>query len=110
MKVVLRRVVAATLGLSLVAAVAIGGAVEVAKARPGSGTSSVVHAGRSSDIGASTQFQEGDTITVPTDGTLVVEFGDGSSIELVGPASMRFLQMSPTGRRVVLLSGVVSEA
>jgi hypothetical protein len=108
-RVSLRRVLCACLSVALLASaasVASAGAVEVAKARPAAGRSSVTHAGRASDVGDATQFQEGDVVDVPTDGRLVAEFGDGGSITLTGPAKLQFVQITGEGRRVILLSGV----
>jgi hypothetical protein len=106
-----RRVVAAAIALALVAVVAVGGAVEVAKARSTAGTSTVSRDGQSSPVSGTTQFQEGDVLRVPSDADrLTVEFSDGSSMSLVGPATLRFGEMSASGRRVVLASGVITEA
>lgn len=105
-----RRFFAAALVLSLVAAGASAGAVEVAKARSPSGTSTITHAGQTANVAESTQFQEGDIVRVPTDGRLTVEYGDGSTLAMVGPAAIRFGEITPKGRRLVLATGVISEA
>lgn len=105
----LSRVIASGLALSLLAAFAVAGAVEVAKARSSAGTATVTHAGKTSDVSSATEFQEGDVVRVPTDGRMTVEFGDGASIALVGPATMLFGPMGGQGRRVVLVSGAAPE-
>jgi hypothetical protein len=101
--------VALVLASALGAPPANAGAVEVAKARSTAGTSVVTRGGKSENVSSSTQFQEGDTLRVPAGATLTVEFGDQSSLTLVGPANLRFGPMSADGRRVVLGSGVISE-
>lgn len=110
MRAGLRRALAAALGLFLAVSVATAGAVEVAKPRSPSGTSVLTRNGKAVDVGSATQFQEGDILRVPSDGRLTVEFADGASITLIGPAALRFGQMDEKGRRVVLGSGVISEA
>ena len=110
MRAGLRRALAATLGLILAVSIAAAGAVEVAKPRSPSGTSVLTRNGQVADVGSSTQFQEGDIVRVPSDGRLTVEFADGASLTLIGPAALRFGQMDQNGRRVVLGSGVISEA
>ena len=105
----LSRMIAAGLTLTLVAALAAAGAVEVAKARVGAGTATVTHGGRTTDVAAGTEFREGDVVRVPTDGRMTVEFGDGASIALVGPATLLLGPMSAQGRRVVLVSGAAPE-
>lgn len=110
MRAVLRRMLMATLSLALVASVAAAGAVDVAKPRDAAGTSSLLRDGKTVPVAGSTQFQEGDIVRVPTDGRLTIEFGDGATLALVGPAGLRFGPMNPLGRRVVLGSGVITEA
>ncbi len=110
MRTVLRRMLVAATSLALVAAAATAGAVDVAKARDATGSSSITRDGKTSPVGSSTQFQEGDIVRVPSDGRLTIEFGDGASLAMVGPAGLRFGPMNPLGRRVVLGSGVITEA
>ncbi len=98
------------LAAALACGVAFGGAVEVAKARPGSGTSMLTRGSQTTAVSSSTQFQEGDVVRVPTDGRLTIEFEDGSTVSTVGPTSLRMGSMDAKGRRIVLASGVVSEA
>lgn len=111
MRSVLRRLMVATLSLACVAPIAAAGATEVAKPRDASGSATVTRDGRTSPVAGSTQFQEGDIVRVPTDGRLTIEFADGASLAMVGPAGLRFGPMDPkVGRRVVLGSGVITEA
>jgi opacity protein-like surface antigen len=109
MKTGLRRIAAALCAVALAAAAVAAGS-EVAKARQTTGTSTVTHAGQTSNVSSSTQFQQGDVVRVPQDGRLTVEFADGSSIAMVGPATLSFGEMSGQGRHVRLASGVITEA
>lgn len=112
MKMGMGRVAAVVIAFAAAASsIAWAAAVEVAKARPTAGNSSVTRDGKTTKVGSTTQFQEGDVLRLETDVPLLtVEFGDGSSMALVGPAVVRFGEMTPKGRRVVLASGVVSKA
>jgi hypothetical protein len=103
---------AATLALATLATVEAVAATELAKPGAMTGTTVLIRAGQSSNVAADTQFREGDIIRVPENGRMVVEFGDGASLSLVGqPTYLRFGPMDPTkGRRLVLGSGVISEA
>lgn len=105
-----RRMLAAGLAVTVLAAAAAAGAVEVAKARPTAGRSTVTREGKTTDVGGATQFQEGDVLRVPDSSRLLVEFADGASLALVGPATLRFGPMDAKGRRVVLAAGAISEA
>lgn len=114
---VVRRVTVAALAVGVpllvfmaTSAPATAGAVEVAKARSTSGVSVLMRNGVTENVGGTTQFQEGDSLRVPTDGRMTVEFADGASVTLIGPATLRFGQMNAEGRRVVLGSGAISEA
>jgi hypothetical protein len=104
------RLFAAVLAIAVTAAAATAASPEVAKARTSSGNSMITHAGQTAKVGDSTQFAEGDIIRVPADSRLTVEYGDGSSLAIVGPAAMRFGEITPKGRRLVLASGTISEA
>jgi hypothetical protein len=107
----LRRVVTAALCLALFAVAASAGAVEVAKSGTASGTSTITRGGKATDVGPGTQFQEKDVVRVDSGARLTIEFADhGSSITMVGPATLLIAQMNSTGRRVVLVSGVITEA
>jgi hypothetical protein len=110
----LRRVVTAALWLGLFADVAAGIAVaapgETAKEQAKVGAPTVTRAGKTSDIDAVTLFQEGDVVRVPEAGLLTIEFADQSKVTMVGPATMNLVEMNEKGRRVLLVSGVVTEA
>jgi hypothetical protein len=98
------------LALAVPAAAAAAAAPEVAKARTTSGASTITHAGQTAKVNDSTQFQDGDIIRVSENSRMTVEYGDGSSLAIVGPAAIRFGQINPKGRRLVLASGTISEA
>jgi len=106
----LRRFVWAALTLSVLATIALAGAVEVAKPGTSTGTSTVARGGKTSNVGSTTQFQEGDVVRVPAEGRLTIEFADGAHVTLIGPATFDVLEMNAKGRRVMLVSGVISEA
>jgi hypothetical protein len=97
-------------GVLLAAGLALAGVAETAKAKSVTGTPVVVRAGQTSNVGSTTQFQAGDVLRVPADESVTVEFSDGASVTLVGPAVLLFGPMEPTGRRVVLVSGAISKA
>jgi hypothetical protein len=98
------------LALAVTAAVASGAAGESAKARNSAGTSTITHAGQTSKVTDSTKIEEGDIIRVPADARMTIEYADGSTMTVVGPASMRQGENTPKGRRLVLASGTISEA
>lgn len=104
------RFFAAALALTVIAAAAVGASPEVAKARNSAGTSTFTHAGQTAKVGDTTTIQDGDIIRVPENSRLTVEYGDGSTLAVVGPAAMRFGEITPKGRRLVLASGTISEA
>ncbi len=106
----LRRVLAAALCVGVIAAAASAGAVEVAKPGTTSGTSTITRGGKVTDVGPSTQFQEKDVVRVESNARLTIEFADGASITMIGPATLVLGQMNAAGRRVELVSGVVTEA
>ena len=61
-------------------------------------------------MNAGTRFKPGDVVRVASGGRLVLRFADGAFLSMVGPAEMQLVQLSGSGRRVMLRSGVVSEA
>jgi len=74
------------------------------------GRVTVESGGESSRVNAGTRFRAGDVVRVASGSRLSVEFPDRATIALVGPAEMQFVELNPDARRVLLRSGVVSEA
>jgi len=105
----LRGLIGAGAVIAALLAAAHGAEEESAKPRNASGVSTVWRDGRTENVGSSTQFTQGDIVRVAEGSRLTVEYQDGASIALVGPAAMRFGQMDSQGRRVVLGSGAASE-
>ena len=95
--------------IAVLLAAAHGAEEESAKPRNTSGVSTVWRDGKTTNVGSSTQFTQGDIVRLAEGSRLTVEYQDGASISLVGPAAMRFGQMDSQGRRVVLGSGAASE-
>jgi len=114
MKHRLRRVVTAALWLGLwtggVTGVALAAPADVAKANSTGGKSTFTRDGKTAEIGPATQLQQSDVVRVPEGGKLTIEFADKSSVALVGPATTSLVEMSDKGRRMMLVSGAISEA
>jgi hypothetical protein len=110
MKCRVGRVFAAALTLALAAVAASGAAGESAKAHPSAGSSTITHAGQTAKVTDATQIVEGDIVRVAENSRLTVEYGDESTLAIVGPAALRFGQIDAKGRRLVLASGTISEA
>jgi hypothetical protein len=106
----LNRVFAAALALLVTAAIAIGAPGGTAKAVAPTGTSTLTHAGQTTPITAGTKFEEHDIIRVGPNARLTVEYDDQSTLAIVGPAAIRFGEINPRGRRLVLANGTISEA
>jgi hypothetical protein len=110
---ILRGLVAAAVCLALGAGVALGRAVEVARAKTATGKVTVRApgaAGKVKPVDGSTQFKEGDLLIVESGGRATIEFEDQATISLVGPARMQFVELTEQGRRVKLESGVITQA
>jgi hypothetical protein len=90
--------------------------MEIRKSSEDAGVASVVgrvtveSGGESSRVNAGTRFRAGDVVRVASGSRLSVRFADEATMALVGPAEMQFVEMNPEARRVLLRSGVVSEA
>jgi len=108
----LRRGVTAALWLGLWAggATVVAAPAEVAKTRSPAGTSTFTRDGKTADIGPTTELRQLDVVRVPDNGRLTIEYADKSTVTLVGPATVGLGEMSEEGRRMMLHSGVVSEA
>jgi hypothetical protein len=113
MKRRLRRVVFAALWLGLwtgAAGVAYAAPADVAKASSTGAKSTFTRDGKTAEIGPTTELQQSDVVRVPENGRLKIEFADKSSVALVGPATTSLVEMSDKGRRMMLVSGSISEA
>lgn len=82
---------------------------EFARATISGGVSTVWRKGETTNLSPEAELRENDIVRVPEGSRLKVEYEDGSSISLVGPAALRFGPMDSQGRRVVLGSGAASE-
>lgn len=74
------------------------------------GRATVERADGSSAVDAGTTFQAGDVLRVASGSRATVRFVDESTLSLIGPSTLCFKELAPDGRRVLLESGVVSEA
>ncbi len=61
-------------------------------------------------VSPQTRFRQGDCVRLMAGARMMVVFQDSSSISVVGPAELCFLQLAPQGRRILLRSGVINEA
>ena len=66
--------------------------------------------GESARINAGTRFKAGDVVRVASGSRLSVVFDDEATMSLVGPAEAQFIELNKDARRILLRSGVVSEA
>jgi hypothetical protein len=105
----LRRLIGAAAVIAALAATARSAADDTARPRSTSGVSTVWRKGETTNVGAGTEFREGDIVRVPEGSRLTIAYDDDSSIALVGPSALRFGQIDSQGRRVVLGSGAASE-
>jgi hypothetical protein len=55
-------------------------------------------------------YAVGDTLRVGAGASESVSFSDGTTLSVVGPAELGFVQMDASGRRVMLRSGTISNA
>ncbi len=101
--------VAAAGALALVGS-AHAASAENAAAGSQSGKANVESGGKTTPVGATTKFSEGDILWVASGSRLTVTLADGATLALVGPTKLEFVELAPKGRRVRLHSGVISEA
>lgn len=74
------------------------------------GRATLDSAGESARVNAGTRFKAGDVVRVASGSRLSVVFDDQATMALVGPAELQFIEINKDARRVLLRSGVVSEA
>ena len=105
-----RSLAAAALVAALCAATAWAAPSETAGTTATSGSVTVRSAGATSAAGPDTRLKPGDAIAVAAGARATVRFEDGSTVDLVGPAEMSFIQLENGGRRVRLDSGTIARA
>ncbi len=66
--------------------------------------------GEASRVNAGTRFKAGDVVRVASGSRLTAKFADDATLALVGPAELQFVELNADARRVMLRSGVISEA
>lgn len=67
------------------------------------GAASVTGGGGATDAGKVVRLRDASA-------RATLSFADGATVEVVGPAVVQVVEVTPTGRRIMLVSGIVSEA